>query len=367
MFGVPSPPDSTRPGGVSTTSPTSPNYLGVGIPSTTIEPASPSPSTSSDFERAQSVTSGDRRMKRASTISIMSSLGVEPAQAPTHSPSSASFLSSGRKLRNFFGQRPPSELIATHLTEYFPKAEKNKLLSKQVRESMRKSIVRRDSQYSVVDTSWEKAPDRYSLNPATQSRFSGSSGGSIRSSVQQASAVADRDYPTTPPRFGGARSLADNQSIRSSAPPSILEPPDESAEDDDGADTRSIAKSVASKSSRRSKSSRMSGWDGRSKDSDSASMITVDEVTAELETRRKSLASYMSGDDNEEELPIEEDEPGEVRPPSIEFSLEEEAGEEDESEEDESGSEEDESEEEVPALAVSTSESFAGRFPRWKN
>lgn len=277
-------------------------------------------------------------------MSSTTHLDAAPPLPGDRRPSSTSLLSSGRKLRNFFGQRPPSELIATHLLEYFPKAEKNKLLSKQVRQSMRKSMVRRDSQSSVLGgTSWEKAPDRYSLTPSAMSRFSGSSGGS---SGQLPTGVENE--ATSVARPGGPRSS--NGSVRSSAPPSVvLEPMDEGAEDDTGdeedlkADARSVASSrFTRRMSRMSGGSRLSAWDRRSKDSDSASVITVDEVTAELETRRASMASWTGSDDEEDGM----------RPPSIELSLEDD-DEFDDEETDEETSDEEEAEELTAASTLS--------------
>ena len=43
-----------------------------------------------------------------------------------------------KRLRNFFGQRPPSELISSNLAEYFPDHEKN-VLEETVRNSIRRS------------------------------------------------------------------------------------------------------------------------------------------------------------------------------------------------------------------------------------
>lgn len=357
----------------------SPNYLGVEIPSTMIEPASSSENSSPDSDRADFAkakivdlsqpTLNDRgSTKRASTISVMSGLGADwgspgrPSDlaqpSTTNSPSSGSFLSSGRKLRNFFGQRPPSELIATHLTEYFPKAEP-KLLSKQVRQSMRKSVVRRDSQYSVIATSWEKAPDRYSLSPAALSRFSGSSGGSIMPAHAQA-AAPDREYPSTPPRISSIPRTS-GESLRSSAPPSILETPDESAEDEDDEEGYGSAASTSfdsapidnRRSSRISVASRLSGaWDRRSHHSDAASVLTVDEVTAELETRRASMVGYVS---DEEEKTFD----GLLRPPSIALSRGGDADEESEEEDDEDDYSEEEEEPVTSDVASIRGESYA--------
>lgn len=329
------------------------------IPSTTIEPASPSASSSSGgSDRGLGVSERSKR-NRASVVSVMSGLSGDWMSSASHldptpslsgdrRPSSTSLLSSGRKLRNFFGQRPPSELIATHLLEYFPKAEKNKLLSKQVRQSMRRSMVRRDSQSSVLTTgggggggggagtSWEKAPDRYSLTPSAMSRFSGSSGGS---SSQLPTGVDESATPVPAGgRAGGPRSS--NGSGRSSAPPSVLlESMEESAEDDsvDEEDLKADAMSVASsrftrRISRMSGGSRLSAWDRRSKDSDTASIVTMDEVTAELETRRASMASWTGSDDEEDG----------VRPPSIELSIGDDDEFDDETSEDDTSDEEEE-------------------------
>lgn len=331
MFGEDHTPDTTLPGGVASRAPTSPNYLGIEIPSTSIEPASPASSsiTGSYFDhddgRASlgSSTSAPLRLEReakpnrASTVSIMSGLGgtewsspdSSTGVRPTSRSPSAGFLGSGRKLRSFFGQRPPSELIATHLTEYFPKAEKN-LLSKQVRESMRRSIVRRDSQYSVMGTSWEKAPDRLSLTPATSYGLSlGHNNGSFENVGAAGEGPVLRQAAST-------RSL--NGSVTSSS--SHLEPPDESAEDDDfpPLDRRTSTTHSIKASRRMSRLAGVSrgvssvGWDVKTRDSDSSSVLTVDEVTAELETRRASMAEYTSGEDEVEAL--------NMRPPSVAIS-----------------------------------------------
>ncbi|PKI82734.1 mitogen-activated protein kinase kinase kinase [Malassezia vespertilionis] len=75
--------------------------------------------------------------KRASTVSILSGLGVDNASQallPVHLLHTARtavaasepllpVVTVRRKVRNFFGQRPPSELISSHLAEYFPKTD----------------------------------------------------------------------------------------------------------------------------------------------------------------------------------------------------------------------------------------------------
>ncbi|KAL8279988.1 hypothetical protein RQP46_007569 [Phenoliferia psychrophenolica] len=389
VFGTPSTPDSTRPGGAltsnsSSSSPTSPNYLGVEIPSTTIEPASPSASSvTSSSPSAHSTISPSTpdtppppptptsaaglnggvnptartslaspasertKMNRASTISVMSGLGggdwppspsngggdADLAPSITHSPS---FLNPSKKLRNFFGQRPPSELIATHLTEYFPQAEK-RLLSKQVRQSMRRSMVRRDSQFSVMSngTSWEKqAPGgldkRDSLSPAALSRFSGSSAAS------GAGGGRNSPLPLTPD--DPARLRLSHDSARTVP---LLGAP--------GGDDDTLAQRRLSRMSTASRASRVSsgGWD-------TASMVTVDEVTAELETRRASMAT--SGLSEDEEPP----EGNRLRPPSIAVGVDE------DDEDDYSSSEEDSSDDDEEELAVPLSNASTENKPTLK-
>ena len=134
------------------------------------------------FDRSFSTDQADlenirqRKSKRASTISVLSGLGVDPDRLDAHrfsnsqgpmADSQGSHLSPSKRqsrLRNFFGQRPPSELITQHLTAYFPAAEK-KVLGRAKRQSMLKTgLGPRDS---II--SW---------NPNASSRFSVSTQGS---------------------------------------------------------------------------------------------------------------------------------------------------------------------------------------------
>lgn len=71
-----------------------------------------------------------KKMNRASTVSVLSGLGVpvgSPPTSPGGTKSTSATSASFGKLRNFFGHRPPSELITTHLPEYFPFADKKVL------------------------------------------------------------------------------------------------------------------------------------------------------------------------------------------------------------------------------------------------
>lgn len=56
----------------------------------------------------------------------------------TGSPRSDQLRPNTKRLRNFFGQRPPSELISSNLAEYFPDQEKH-VLEETVRNSIRRS------------------------------------------------------------------------------------------------------------------------------------------------------------------------------------------------------------------------------------
>lgn len=253
MFGEDRAPESHQPGGVSD---------GMLLPL-------PSPD-SSPYRHAPGDLLGAResghRPNRASMVSVMSGLGADwsppdPADAAAERrTSSSSFMStSGRRLRSFLGHRPPSELIASHMSDFFhlQKAEE-RMLSKPVRESMRRSMIRRESFLAVGKSTWAARGgdlDRDISGSSADSRFSMSSAGSAAPM----------------------------------ATPSILEPPDESAESSSFVSydrPRLSSQSSHLSSSRRSTASI---WDRRSRDSDAASTLTVDEITAELENRRASL------------------------------------------------------------------------------
>lgn len=90
-----------------------------------------------------SYTSNASSSTRGSTgASPMSSMTTIGGSSSPNSPNAKR----PSKLRNFFGQRPPSELITTHLTEYFPNAEK-KVLARTARNSVYR---KRDSIASSV-------------------------------------------------------------------------------------------------------------------------------------------------------------------------------------------------------------------------
>lgn len=279
------------------------------------------PSRSSDHEGddpssllSSSVT--PKRLKRASTVSVLSGLGVEDPEKALESPSSPTqpdndergptgFFKGPSKLRNFFGQRPPSELITNHLTEYFPFTEK-KVLQRTARNSMLRasgSIGRRDSTIS--------------FNPRSSSRFSVSTIGSRKAPSQRASlysltppvlnqhAESPTGDPTEqlPPKValstdeGVSLSLESRDEEKTPGPQDWsprahhLPPVDFSME----SFTESMGRLGAGQLDRRlssgSSMKRMSYiTELRSKRdvSDSASFITVDEITAEVESRREN-------------------------------------------------------------------------------
>jgi len=255
-------------------------------------------------------------MKRASTVSVLSGLGVEDPEKALESPSSptqtdgdekgpANLLKAPARLRNFFGQRPTSELITNHLTEYFPFTEK-KVLERTARNSMLRaggSIGRRDSTVS--------------FNPPSTSRFSVSTVGSRKASSQRGSVYsvappfpeklnqygdyASGDSSETPPRVSLSTDDGDSLSLErgdEEKTPSIqdrisdtnllpavnfslesfTESMDKLAAQDRRLSSGSSIKRMSYITELRSKRDV----------SDSASFVTVDEITAEVESRREN-------------------------------------------------------------------------------
>jgi mitogen-activated protein kinase kinase kinase len=377
-------------------SPTSPSQvLNYAVPATLVEPSSPtpsSPSTASDGDDRVSAVAPTppqkprqtrNTMNRASTVSIMSGLGwglgggsqTGTSQAQTRSPSTGFLQSNHQKLRSFFGQRPPSELINSHLVEYFPTAaSEKKIMSKTVRNNVRKSMLRRNSSYSTAPgagkTSWDVPGDNQNMQGLGLSRFSMSSTGSnYRDSMdtvpplpsKEGRLLASRfseDYDTSPTR----PPLLGHMSTSSVAPSISID-----SDEEESTDARSVYSGMTRRTTRRERpSSRLSAWShSRSnKDSDNASVLTVEEVTEDLEKRRLSRASWLAdnagdlasiGDDSGDgtasdaapssRLDISDDtvEGGSLRSDIIEEEDEEE-GDEDDEDEGEEGEEEEEEE-----------------------
>lgn len=262
-----------------------------------------------------------KAMKRASSISILSGLGVpvveapihlSPNQSPTKSPTTGRRGSS--KLRNFFGQRPPSELITTHLAEYFPNTEK-KVLERTRRQSMLRAsgmglVGRRDSIISY------KAPPRSRFSVSTQGshlasspRNSIASGSGTVAERQPSPAASELELPEeVPPRVsvsaedgrpiaaatddGDDEPLSKTHKRRSTLQylPPVAFPSESLAESMNLTEPKSrpVSRALSNASNRMSLITEL-----RSKrdKSDTASMMTVDEITAEVESRRASMES----------------------------------------------------------------------------
>ncbi|KAI0636887.1 hypothetical protein C8Q77DRAFT_530585 [Trametes polyzona] len=314
-----------------------------------------------------------KAMKRASSVSILSGLGVplpppkngtaEPEALNSASPTK-SFMKGPSKLRNFFGQRPPSELITTHLAEYFPFTEK-KVLERTRRQSMmRQSGVpgRRDSILS--------------FNMPSQSRFSVSTLGSQRTTSPRgsmsSSSMTAVERPPSP-----SYSTAEYDGLR----PSVDEPPRLSLSTDDGhsvnltvpdgsppsqpanphllppvafpseslSESLNLSDSQGSiRSSRRlstASSKRMSYiTELRSKRdrSDTASLMTVDEITAEVESRQEAAKSGDSDEWTKVDMPDSADRESIKEAPCDEEEMSDEEEEEEEEEGEETATDDDE-------------------------
>ncbi|KAF9218247.1 hypothetical protein BS17DRAFT_791876, partial [Gyrodon lividus] len=274
-----------------------------------------------------------KAIKRASTISILSGLGVrdpekalEPPASPTQGPSKTPLTSASAKkpskLRNFFGQRPPSELITTHLTEYFPFAEKKALRTARHSMMLRASSVggqnKRDSMISIN----HPLPSRFS----TSTQGSGSPAHTMSSkrnstmSTDRASTLATEGLTAgeDPPRV--SISNEDGNSViltgddveklsTADAKPHLLPPVNfpteslsESMEDLTGSRRLSRTSSNASK-----RTSFMTELRSKRDRSDTASLLTVDEITAEVENRRQSMAVDMGVEGAEDWTKVEPD------------------------------------------------------------
>ncbi|KZT67747.1 Pkinase-domain-containing protein [Daedalea quercina L-15889] len=286
------------------------------------------------------VSMSTKATKRASSISILSGLGVPNPEKALETAASTSSLSqsptktpnSGRrpahKLRNFFGQRPPSELITTHLPEYFPNADK-KVLERTRRQSMMRAGLpyKRDSV-----ASWNAPP---------QSRFSvstlGSQRGSARLSVASASPmIPDRSQSPPPPMppasetkdrhlpprlslstdDGSSIDLETDDSYKRLSSPHILPPvafPSESLSESLNLETnqsenRRQSRTLSSLSTASKRMSYITELRSKRDRSDTASLMTVDEITASVESRRESTVQPDSGSDEWTQVDAEDDE-----------------------------------------------------------
>lgn len=272
--------------------------------------------------------------KRASSVSVLSGLGVtdpEKVLDPPPSPSSGGKKPSTpngtnkktpSKLRNFFGQRPPSELITSHLPEYFPFTEK-----KVLQRTARNSMLRANGSWNALG----RRDSAASFAAQPNSRFSVSTIGSQRRSISPSRASISSPPPPVPektseylsalqtpkqenpPRL--SLSTEDGQSIdipaeeqdvgsKRDSKPHLLPPvtfPSESLSESmesltsPGLRSESMSRTMSRASKRMSYITEL-----RSKRdvSDTASMMTVDEITAEVENRRISKSLGAGGSDD---------------------------------------------------------------------
>lgn len=269
--------------------------------------ASPSPGQ----VRSSTPNQTSRSTKRASSISILSGLGVhDPEKAldppsPTLGRLSPAIQNNKRpsKLRNFFGQRPPSELITNHLTEYFPFTEK-KVLERTARHSILRSgplLSERDSalsfhQPSRLSSSTQSSHGRTSISP-TRSSFS-STAPSVPEKAGQGDLADDSGerIPRMSLSTEDGRSIdlhEDGEGVGIDSTPQLLPPipfPSESFSESlqgitGSSRPKSRTLSIASK-----RMSYMTELRSKRDRSDTASLMTVDEITAEVESRRVSTA-----------------------------------------------------------------------------
>ena len=292
-----------------TSSPTSPARNAFPFPS----PRQPPPDDERDADEHGSTINDSQKtskaIKRASTISILSGLGVRDPEKALETPISPTQTASKKpsKLRNFFGQRPPSELITTHLTEYFPFAEKKAL---------------RTARHSMMLRAVGKHESTMSLNPPLPSRFSTSTQGSYglsskRNSVMstgKASIASSLEEPrvSISTEDGNSVILTGDDVERLSgmdSKPHLLPPvtfPTESLSESMEGLTGSKRLSRASSNASR-RTSFITELRTKRDRSDTASLLTVDEITAEVENRRQSMAVDMGVEGAEDWTKVEPD------------------------------------------------------------
>ncbi|WRT65025.1 uncharacterized protein IL334_001966 [Kwoniella shivajii] len=335
------------------------DYLGEAPPQP-MSPASPTPFSGPRFgEHANLLTpvksAASKKMNRASTVSVMSGLGVPmpevpPSPSTARSPSSASFISAKKKsVYNFFGHRPPSELISNHLAEYFPSAKRKDV--EKARHSMlrmssgsglrRGSIAPSDSLGRLsFDSTFAPSMKRSSVriaepmaefkaSPPSRSTRPGSRATMISSPPpagtipEEESEILGEEHPPrlsvshddgiqTRPHIDG-ESDADSSASVESQPPLLppFQPSGESLAESlvnySPTPKQSRPKSIAlrrrgSADSSRSRFSMLSQLRRNRDKTDTASLLTVDEITAEVENRRSSTITFEESDDDEEEV-----------------------------------------------------------------
>ncbi|KZT42049.1 Pkinase-domain-containing protein [Sistotremastrum suecicum HHB10207 ss-3] len=318
---------SGQSGNAMTSPPTTPNQPGS------------AKTSGPDGEPEQSLKPSEatKKMNRASSISILSGLGVNPERAldligsapsiPSTQPATSSSPRSSNfpsKLRNFFGQRPPSELITTHLQEFFPFTEKKVLERTRRHSMMRSNTVKREPRRDSL------GPGGSEHHPLPSSRFSMSSAGSREPRMstspppplphtvharpntemkepprmslstedgQSQTLVPEDDYETD--RASIASSKRSDKRMTHLLPPVNF--PNESLSES-LSKIPGLTRSTSTSSSAH-RYSYMSELRNKRDRSDTASMLTVDEITAEVESRRGSWVDLRASDAQETPTP----------------------------------------------------------------
>ena len=311
-------------------------------PAVSLSPTSPNYSMATSRDRDSPRTANSLRnthqTHRASMVSVMSALGVPsndnapkpaPAQAPLpKSPSSGSFLANrGRKIHNFFGHRPPSEIISNHLLDYFP-AAKRKDLEKTARNSMLRLSAKGDLDLTrnSVDSSRfsldnNRLPSRFSVVSSNSSHRMSRSSSHKNVSTPPSAAIPEEGQDSQPvPRVSisgddGSElrpTFEEDDKVSGSRGEAPLLPPFEHSEVSLSASMPSFASDSRPgtgsqdrrNSVRSTKSRRLSTISSRRKSrriSDAASLLTVDEITAEVENRRASVITFAESEEDAED------------------------------------------------------------------
>ncbi|EJD53011.1 Pkinase-domain-containing protein [Auricularia subglabra TFB-10046 SS5] len=292
------------------------------------------------YPRSRQTTDEMKKMHRASSISILSSLGVRDPEgllaaddAPVP-PKSSSPTNKPSKLRNFFGQRPPSELITNHLAEFFPGTER-KVLERTARHSMM-----RQSTISTKRESRMRTESSATWLPPPSSRFSTSTVGS-----RSRASMETIPRGSTPPPLPDKHNSSGSSNAAQSSPPgmprmslsteegesvdlTVEEAPNEPAEPHQLLPPVPISEPLAFPSLERRSStasrrlSYLSQLRAQRDTSDTASMLTLDEITQEVESRRASWIGQSGHDGSEDDTLAEEydeDEDQPVNPGGAQF------------------------------------------------
>ncbi|TKY89475.1 hypothetical protein EX895_002006 [Sporisorium graminicola] len=357
-------------------------FFGERMPVAQMQPAGPGSGTNGDEGDAGSVTISGKKMKRASTVSIMSGLGVGPFsssssnnhhnnasnQAGTsHSSKAEGKLASKKeskhispppvtskpsKIRNFFGQRPPSELINTNLADFFPSTD-----SKALQRTARRSVYgrasastrsKRNSTWSfVADPDAPPLPNKESLDghqtPLERSSVSIRDRGTTPIIQIGYDSRSEDEHSSNAHRMSSSSHLGLQQPV--TGPPTLPPVVGRDSLDEWSRDLKAVGSPVSEVSStfpggrhglgtssqqqhhlaslqspsqgsslpyRPSMSRRASGESARSRRSlasqvrhglsaarernaDAASLLTVDEITQEVENRRESISLAGAG------------------------------------------------------------------------